>query len=153
MKISLSSNASPLRSSLKLFMIAGLVSVLFWANWQPPALHSFVPSVEFVTFQTEASPAQGTQLQTLAAALPGVTAAAFNPRSGCLTVARRPDQLPLTRLCGQLAHLNGYSIRVLPPATLSPAVAARQCPVPTGYVLALEQLRFALSVRRFFVST
>lgn len=84
--------------------------------------------------------------------LPGVTACAFSARSQCLTVARKPDQISADALCQELARQSATPLAILPPATLSPAAASRQCPVPAGYVLALERLRFALNLRRFFIA-
>lgn len=131
-----------------------LLGLLLWANWALPALHAFAPAVEFATFQVDAraTPALGSRLQRVAAGLPGVTAAALNPRAHCLTVAWQPARIGGAAVYERLRAVGHGRVWALPAATLSAAEAARQCPVPAGYVQALERLRFTLNLRRFFVA-
>ena len=145
---------SRLRRPLAGSATTALLGLLLWANWELPALHNFAPPVEFITFQVDeqATPAFGSHLQRVAAALPGVTAAALNPRAHCLTVAWQPARIDGAAVYECLRAAGHGRVWALPAATLSAAEAARQCPVPAGYVQALERLRFTLNLRRFFVS-
>jgi hypothetical protein len=123
-----------------------VVGLLVWGSWSEPNLHEFAPTTEFITLNAPAlrpGPA-AQQLQARAQALPGVTACALRPDKQLLTLAYHPDQLTAEELCQQLG------LQPLPMAAPDPA--ARQCPVPAGYVLALERIRFALNLRRLFIS-
>ena len=123
-----------------------LLALLVWGSWNEPSLHEFTPTTEFITLDAPAllhpGPAAA-RLQARARALPGVTACAVRPEKHLLTLAYHPGELRAEELCRQLA------LRPLPLAAPDPSV--RQCPVPPGYITALEKLRFAFNLRRFFV--
>ncbi|TGE21152.1 hypothetical protein [Hymenobacter metallicola] len=122
-----------------------LVAVLVWSSWEEPSLHDYAPPTEFLTLAAptlQPGPA-AKQLQARAAALPGVTACALRADKQLLTLAFNPEQLTAEEVCRRLA------LKPLPLA--APAPNARQCPVPAGYIVALERLRFALNLRRLFV--
>ncbi|TGE26015.1 hypothetical protein E5K00_12730 [Hymenobacter aquaticus] len=122
-----------------------VVSVFVWSSWEEPDLHEYAPPVEFLSLATPAqlpAPAAA-QLQARAQALPGVTACALRPDRHILLLAFNPDKLTADQAGRALG------LRALPAAAPDPTV--RQCPVPAGYVIALEHLRFALNLRRLFV--
>ncbi|GAB2960918.1 hypothetical protein GCM10027048_31070 [Hymenobacter coalescens] len=121
--------------------------MLTWGSWEEPSLHEYAPPVEFVTLNApglQPGPASQ-QLQARATALPGVTACAVRPDKQLLTVAYNPDRLSAEQLSRALGNLHPLPV---PP----PDPTVRQCPVPPGYVLALERLRFALNLRRLYVT-
>ena len=121
----------------------GVIALLTWSSWRAPNLHEYAPPREFVTLATQGlRPGAATeQLRAQALALPGVAACAIRPAAQLLTLAYDPRCQSPAQLCRRLA------LRPLPAAPAD----ARQCPVPAGYVLALEHLRFALNLRRLFV--
>ncbi|GAA4383933.1 hypothetical protein [Hymenobacter koreensis] len=127
---------------------AAMAAALFtWSSWEEPSLHEYAPPTEFITLSAPAlqeGPA-AVQLQARAQALPGVTACALRPQKQLLTVAYNPERLSAAELCRELGNL-----RPLPVAAPDPA--GRQCPVPPGYVQAMERVRFALNLRRLYVS-
>ncbi|WP_019948255.1 hypothetical protein [Hymenobacter aerophilus] len=131
-------------------LAGGLVLLLLlvvWGSWQEPSLHEFTPVTEFITLEApglQPGPA-AEQLQARAMALPGVTACALRPEKQLLTLAYQPAELSAEQLQQLLA------LRPLPQPALSAAAEARQCPVPPGYVHALERVRFAFNLRRLFV--
>ncbi|MCB2379373.1 hypothetical protein LGH70_17375 [Hymenobacter sp. BT635] len=121
------------------------MSVLVWSSWEEPNLHEYAPPVEFITLNApnlQPGPA-ARQLQMQAQALPGVTACALRADKQLLMLAFNPEQLTAEQICRKLA------LTALPAQAPDPTV--RQCPVPPGYVMALERLRFALNLRRLFV--
>lgn len=124
-----------------------LLTLVAWGSWQEPSLHEFIPVTEFVTLTApDLQPgAAAEQLQARALALPGVTACAVRPEKQLLTLAYRPAELSAGQLQQRL------NLSALPQPELSAEAAARQCPVPPGYVQALERLRFTFNLRRLFV--
>ncbi|UOQ54317.1 hypothetical protein [Hymenobacter cellulosivorans] len=126
--------------------VLALLALLVWGSWTEPSLHEYAPTTEFITLSApDLRPGPAAErLQARTQALPGVTACALRPDKQLLTVAYHPDELTADELSQQLG------LRPLP--TVAPDPAERQCPVPPGYVLALERVRFALNLRRLFVS-
>ena len=125
--------------------VAAVLALFAWSSWQEPSLHEYAPPTTFITLSAPAlrPGPEAARLQTQLAALPGVTACALRPDKQLLTLAYNPDKLSAEQLCARLG------LRPLPVAPPDPAV--RQCPVPAGYVLVAERLRFALNLRRLFV--
>ncbi|MGI4835695.1 MAG: hypothetical protein ACRYFK_19745 [Janthinobacterium lividum] len=119
-------------------------ALLGWGSWQAPNLSSYARAAEFVVLDApRLQPgADSARLQARVTALPGITACAIRPAKQLLVVAYNPDSLSQAQLCQRL----GLSAQAPP----LPSPAARQCPVPAGYVLALEKVRFALNLRRLF---
>ena len=138
-----------LSSALKPGLAAGLVALtalLTWSSWQAPDLSSYARPAEFVVFDApglQPGP-DSARLQARVEALPGITACAIRPAKQLLVVAFNPDSLSQAQLSQRL----GLVAQPPPP----PNPSARQCPVPAGYVLALEKARFALNLRRLFLS-
>jgi len=122
-----------------------LVSLLTWSSWQAPALSSYARPSQYVVLEApylRAGP-DSARLQARVAALPGINACAIRPAKQLLVVAYNPDSLSQEQLCQRLG------VKAQP--TPLPNPTARQCPVPAGYVLALEKIRFSLNLRRLFV--
>ncbi|MGI4821369.1 MAG: hypothetical protein ACRYFV_09175 [Janthinobacterium lividum] len=129
-----------------------VVAILLWANWEAPEMHHFVRPVEMIVWQLAplATPAAAQNLATQLATEPGVSACAVSPRTHCVAFVYHPAEVSPEALYEAVEHRGG---RVLDhPLTNAPKPALRQCPVPTGYLLLLDQMRFALNLRRFFVS-
>ncbi|OWP64695.1 hypothetical protein CDA63_02745 [Hymenobacter amundsenii] len=121
-----------------------LLLAVGWGSWNEPSLHEFTPTTEFITLVAPAL-APGLAADQLQArpALPGVTACALRPDKHLLTLAYRPAEMSADELIQRLG------LRPMPlPA---PDPTARQCPVPPGYVQALERLRFSFNLRRLLV--
>jgi hypothetical protein len=127
-------------------IVALLVALFVWSSWEEPSLHEYTTQTEFITLNApglQPGPA-AERLQARIAALPGITAVALRADKQLLTLGYNPEELTQEQLCQTLA------LRPLPVPAPDPTV--RQCPVPAGYVLALERVRFALNLRRLFVS-
>ncbi|MFD1470183.1 hypothetical protein ACFQ48_18285 [Hymenobacter caeli] len=133
--------------------VVGPLALLAWANWEAPALHSYAAPIELVAWQVPHLPTgpAAEALRAHLAAQPGVRACALSAATGTVSFVYRPGEATEAGLRRALAGAGPYAPRALPAAP-APAPAARQCPVPAGYVLGLERLRFALNLRRFFVA-
>ncbi|UOQ73928.1 hypothetical protein [Hymenobacter cellulosilyticus] len=127
-------------------LLALVVAILVWSSWEEPSLHEYAPPSAFLILSAPGlQPGPGAQqLQNQATALPGVTACAVRPEKQLLTLAYNPDELTAEQVCQKLA--------LQPLSMPAPDPLARQCPVPAGYILALEKVRFALNLRRLLVN-
>jgi hypothetical protein len=128
------------------------VALLIWANWEAPEMHHFVRPAATAVWQLAplGSPEAVHTLETRLAAEPGVSACAVSERTGCVALVYRPEEASPEALY-QAVSRNGGRV-VTPPPAPAVAPAIRQCPIPAGYVLWLDQVRFALNLRRFFVA-
>jgi hypothetical protein len=95
------------------------------------------------------SPAATEALRVKLAAEPGVSACAISTNTGCVAFVYRPDEVTPAVLY-QAVTRSGARVLTEPSAQSAPTM--RQCPVPPGFLLALDKVRFALNLRRFFVS-
>jgi hypothetical protein len=129
-----------------------LAALLLWANWDAPAMHHYVRPVEVTIWQLAplASAVAAQTLATQLAAEPGVSACSVSPRTNCVAFVYHPDEASASGLYEAVRRHGAQVINNPPAPTVSPAI--RQCPVPTGYLVVLDQIRFALNLRRFFVS-
>lgn len=115
-------------------------------------MHYYVRPVEVIVWQLTplASPATAQALATQLAAEPGVSACSVSPRTNCVALVYHPGEASPAALY-QAVRRHGAHVVDNPPApTVAPAI--RQCPVPASYLAVLDQLRYALNLRRFFVS-
>jgi len=127
-------------------------ALLLWANWEAPAMHHYARPVEVTVWQLAplASPAAAQALATRLATEPGVAACSVSPRTNCVALVYHAGEASPTALY-EAVQRHGARVIANPPApTASPAI--RQCPVPTSYLLVMDQIRFALNLRRFFGS-
>ncbi|TPG65970.1 hypothetical protein [Hymenobacter nivis] len=133
--------------------LVGPLAVLAWANWEAPALHSFAAPIALVAWQVPHLPTgpAAEALRARLAAQPGVSACALSAATGTVSVVYRPGEATEAGLRQALAQAGPWVPQALPEAPAA-APTGRACPVPAGYVLALERVRFALNVRRFFVA-
>ncbi|MDJ0365377.1 hypothetical protein QMK33_09445 [Hymenobacter sp. H14-R3] len=128
------------------------VAILLWANWEAPEMHHFVRPVEMTVWQLAplAGPAAAQALAIQLATEPGVSACSVSPRTNCVAFVYHPGEASLPALY-QAVGRHGARVITNPPAPAA-APAVRQCPVPAGYIALLDQVRFTLNLRRFFVS-
>ena len=133
------------RRPWRLIGAAAVLALFTWSSWQEPSLHEYAPPTTFVTLSAPAlrPGPESARLRAQITALPGITACALRPDKQLLTLAYNPELLSPAQLYARLG------LRPLPVAPPDPTV--RQCPVPAGYVLVAERLRFALNLRRLFV--
>lgn len=120
-------------------------ALLTWGSWQTPNLSNYARPARFVVLDApglQPGP-DSARLQAQVERLPGITACAIRPAKQLLVVAYNPDSLSQQQLCQRL----GLTAQLPPP----PSTNARQCPVPAGYVLLLEKVRFAFNLRRLFI--
>lgn len=126
--------------------LLGLVGLLTWASWQEPNLHDYPQPVNLAAMQL-ASPEAATAMHDRVVALPGITACTVSADNHALAFTYHPDETTPAQVYQQLPaawHARLYQA----PAQL---VTGPQCPVPQGYLVALERVRFALNLRRLFV--
>ena len=119
-----------------------------WGSWQDPKLSQYARPVTYLVFNTPhlQSATDSAQLLSQVEHLPGVTACAIRPASQRLVMAFNPDSLSQEEECQRL----GLTVQPpAPPAPIDPSI--RQCPVPAGYVLALEKVRFFFNLRRLYI--
>lgn len=128
------------------------VALLLWASWDAPEMHHYVRPVEVAVWQLAPlpSPAAAQTLATRLATEPGVSACSVSPRTNCVAFVYHPGEANLLELYQAISRHGARVIDNPPAPTIAPAI--RQCPVPTGYVLLLDKVRFALNLRRLFVS-
>ena len=133
--------------------LVGPLAVLAWANWEAPSLHSFAAPIALVAWRVPHLPTgpAAAALRAHLAAQPGVSACALSAATATVSFVYRPGQATEAGLRRSLAQAGPWVPRALPGAPAA-VPTGRQCPVPAGYVLALERLRFALNLRRFFVA-
>lgn len=133
------------------FWVLPLLAILAWANWEEPAMHHFARPGATAIWQLAplSTPAAAEALRVKLAAEPGVSACAISSNTGCVAFVYRPDEVTPEALYQAVSRLGA---RVLTEPTALSAPTMRQCPVPPGVVLTLDKVRFALNVRRFFVS-
>ena len=115
-------------------------------------MHHFVRPVEVVVWQLTplANSAAAPVLRGRLAAEPGVSACAVSPRTNCVALVYHPESTTPEALYRAVGRYGGRVVSNPPPPAAGPVL--RQCPVPSGYVVLLDQLRFALNVRRFFTA-
>ena len=126
------------------------VAVLVWANWQAPEMHHYVHPADSVIWQLAPleSPEAAHALEAQLTTQPGVAACSVSPRTNCIALVYHPDEATPDALYQAIGQ-SGFRVITSPPARPS---AARQCPMPAGYFLFLDRVRFALNLRRLFVS-
>jgi hypothetical protein len=139
-------------------LISGLVAVplvaLFaWANWQTPSLHEFAPESQMIVVQLKGATLDSLaahQLEQTIARAEGVTACRIVPGSGLAVVSFLPTAISESSLRTALTASGAYQLGA---PKVEPLVGqpAPQCPVPASYITALNRVRFALNMRRFFV--
>lgn len=126
-----------------------MAAVLLWANWQEPNLHDY-PAPIGVGALRVAGVQPGAQAAALRARLlrvPGITACTVSPDAHAVAYTYHPGEVQPAQVPQQLAPAFWAQVYEAPAAPL----AGPQCPVPLGYVQALERLRFTLNLRRFLV--
>lgn len=130
-------------------VLVGALGLLGWANWNEPNLHDYPAPVTVAALQlTEPlTVAQAAALRTRVTETPGVTACTVSADGRAAVFTYRPAEASPAEVAARLA--NEYAVREYHAPALPDT--GPQCPVPQQYVSALEQLRFALNVRRFFV--
>lgn len=137
--------------SFKFIPLSLLVVVLAWANWEEPAMHHFVQPVETAIWQLAPLDSAAAQaLEARLAAEPGIAACAVSLRTGCAALVYHPNQVTPAALY-EAVHRQGGRV-ISNPSTSAVAPVMRECPVPPGYVLLIDRVRFMLNVRRFFVT-
>jgi hypothetical protein len=128
-----------------------LLALLIWANWSAPEMHHFTRPAETLVWQLAPLDSLATcTLQTHLATEPGVAACAVSLRTHCVAVVYHPEELTPDVLYAALRRA-GAQVVDQPPVPTTQATI-RQCPVPTGYLVALDKFRFTLNLRRFLVT-
>ena len=131
---------------------SGFAALLLWANWQAPALHGYARPVTVAVLRIEGlrSGSEALALERQITAVPGVTACSIQQPAGKANLVYHPDETSVAAIQAAFAR---YGIPHPTQLHYSPPVPApgTGCPVPSTYVVALDQLRFALNIRRFWI--
>ncbi|MBX0291179.1 heavy-metal-associated domain-containing protein [Hymenobacter sp. HSC-4F20] len=129
-----------------------VVVVLGWASWEDPSLHNYARPVRFLQVQVEglAVPAEAATVQRQLAAVPGVAACVINSRTQVATVLFHEEDIAEADIERVLSV--GGTFRITRPQLAPAASTGRQCPVPASYLETLDRIRFALNLRRLFIS-
>ncbi|MGI4862930.1 MAG: hypothetical protein ACRYFZ_03350 [Janthinobacterium lividum] len=129
--------------------LGGVFLLLLWSNWQEPNLHDYPAPVTVGALRVagvQPGP-QATALHARLLQLPGITACTVSADAQAVAYTYHPDEITPAQVQQQVA--SGFRVQEYhAPAA---AIVGPQCPVPTGYIVALERLRFALNLRRLFV--
>ena len=130
-------------------MATCLVGLLLWANWQEPNLHDYSTpaSVSALRLEGVQPGAQAAALHARLLRVPGITACTVSADAHALAFTYYPDVITPAHV-RQLIARSYQAQEYVAPAT---PVVGPQCPVPQGYIVALEKLRFALNLRRLFI--
>lgn len=126
----------------------GAASLLTWASWQEPSLHDYPQPISVAAVRLAGPGTALAAMHDQVVRLPGITACTVNADARSLAFTYHPDEVTPAQVCQQLPaawHAQLYQA----PMQL---VAGPQCPVPQGYLVALDRLRFALNLRRLFVN-
>lgn len=139
------------RTLLRRSWMLPFAALLTWANWDAPDMHHFVQPAETAIWQLAplGSAADAESLRVQLAAQPGVSACAVSPRTNCVALVYHPEAVTVEALYRAVSQA-GAKVITDPPVSAAPAV--RQCPVPPGAFVVVDQIRFALNVRRFFTN-
>ena len=115
-------------------------------------MHHYARPVEMTVWQLAplASPLAAQALASQLATEPGVAACAVSPRTNCVAFVYHPGEASLPALYRAVGLHGGHVLDNPPAQKVAPAI--RQCPVPASYIAWLDQVRFALNLRRLFVS-
>lgn len=128
------------------------VIVVGWASWEDPSLHNYARPVRFLQVQVEglAVPAEAATVQRQLAAVPGVAACVINSHTQVATVLYHEEDIAQADIERVLSV--GGTFRITRPQLVHAAPTDRQCPVPASYLETLGRIRFALNLRRLFIS-
>ena len=131
----------------------GFVALMAWANWQEPDLHAYTAPITTVILQVDGVQSAGhaLELEQRLSAEPGVSACSVRPQPGVAALVYNPALTTVPALIGACTRA-GLTRAIAMPRAQPLAANAAQCPVPTGYVVALDRLRFALNLRRLWIS-
>ncbi|UOQ69489.1 hypothetical protein [Hymenobacter volaticus] len=137
---------------VKLLLLLPIGATLTWANWNAPEMHHFVEPAATVVWQLAplASPTAAHALEMQLTQTSGVKACAVSWRTNCVAFVYHPAQATPATLARAVRRI-GVEV-VSPHSVPSPRPAIRQCPVPPGYTLLIDRIRFSLNLRRFFVN-
>ncbi|TVT41649.1 hypothetical protein FNT36_09460 [Hymenobacter setariae] len=126
------------------------MALLLWANWQEPNLHDYSAPISVGALRVAGSlPAtEAAKLHTQLIQMPGITACTVQAGAHAVAYTYRPDEITPAQVQQQLAP----AFRVQTYEAPAAPVMGPQCPVPQGYIMALEKLRFALNLRRLFIA-
>jgi hypothetical protein len=91
--------------------------------------------------------AQANALHARLLQVPGITACTISADAHALAFTYHPDVVSPTQV-QRLVARSYQAQEYVAPAT---PVVGPQCPVPQGYLVALEKLRFTLNLRRLFI--
>lgn len=125
-------------------------SLLLWANWQEPNLHDYPLPITVGVLQVHGVQpgAQATALHAQLMQVPGITACTVSADAHAVAFTYHPEVVTPAQVQQSVAS----SFRAQQYVAPSTPVVGPQCPVPQGYIVALEKLRFTLNLRRFFVN-
>ncbi len=129
--------------------LGSAAALLLWSNWQEPNLHDYPSPIGVGALQVagvQPGP-QAVALHTRLMQIPGITACTVSADAHAVAYTYHPDEVTPAQVQQQVApafQVQEYHAPAAP-------VVGPQCPVPLGYVTALERLRFALNLRRLFV--
>ncbi len=128
------------------------IALLGWANWQDPVLHSYAEPVNMAVFRVDGvrSAEQAVALERRIGAVPGVSACSIQPQTASAHVVFHPAEASVTAIAAAFAR-NGVAHATPLRLPAPPIATGPQCPVPAAYLVAFEQLRFTLNIRRFWI--
>ena len=126
---------------------ASVVSVLTWSNWQEPNLHDYPEPISVAVVQLSGPALNVEGLHRLVTHVSGITACTISADVRSMAFTYHPNEVTPEQVQQQLPAAWHAQLYQAPPALIT----GPQCPVPQGYVVALERLRFALNLRRLFV--
>ncbi|MFN4144424.1 MAG: heavy-metal-associated domain-containing protein [Runella sp.] len=128
------------------YVLLGLLgAMVVYANWEEPPLHARVKPVAMTILKVEGmdNPQQAIQIKEHIEAKAGVTACASNPESKLVSITYHPDIISETTLQSEV-----FSRVHLPVSkAIFPESSAPECPIPHGYIMAFERLKYALCFR------
>ena len=125
------------------------LSLLTWGSWNEPNLHDYPAPVQVSVLQVadlQPGPA-AIELRSQLLQLPGITACTVSADAHSVVYTYCSNET--TPLAVQAALTPAF--RLQPYQVPAAATSGPQCPMPAGYVVALERLRFAFNLRRLFV--
>jgi hypothetical protein len=132
---------------ITLYSLAAMfLGFMIYANWQPKPLHAYAKDSQLSIYQLQnrATEQDLRKINDELEQVEGISAVAGNTESQMLSVVFHPDEISESEVKSWLSNKNidfekaDFSVEGSP---------AAQCPVPHGYIMAFEKIKYALNFR------
>lgn len=141
-----------LSKGIGIIFITLFIAFFVYSNWEEPPMHTYVRPVRLVVYEIKKLPndSAATQLQHQLETTQGVTAAVVNRAGGLASISFHEDEVSETALKTILSGQGNYPLNIPPRSNVEDN--RPQCPIPHEYILAFENLKWSLNLRKYYRS-